>query len=221
MTVTETASRTGPVSAPRSPATGVGAVRPPRDLQRTFQLVLATVWLLDAVLQIQPFMFTKGANGFSGMLNGTADGNPSWIAHTITWNGSIVYHQPILTNTVFAGIQFLIAFGLIYKRTLKPALALSIAWSARGLVVRRRPGRGLLRRCHPLRRWPRRCALLRRAGRAALAERRARTRPFVAARTVGVRAAKAIWAVMWLLLAVLCLVGPGARRRRSTTWWPV
>ena len=31
---------------------------PPRDLQRTFQLILATIWLLDAVLQIQPFMFT-------------------------------------------------------------------------------------------------------------------------------------------------------------------
>ncbi len=52
------------------------AVLEPRDLQRTFRLVLATVWLLDAVLQIQPFMFTPGANGFSGMLNGMAAGNP-------------------------------------------------------------------------------------------------------------------------------------------------
>jgi hypothetical protein len=53
------------------------------------------VWLLDAVLQLQPFMFTRGANGFSGMLNGVAQGNPAWIAHTIRWNASNVYHHPI------------------------------------------------------------------------------------------------------------------------------
>ena len=84
----------------------------PRDLQRTFQLILATIWLLDAVLQIQPFMFTRGSNGFSGMLNGMSTGNPSWVAHTITWNGSIVYHQPVLTNTLFAFVQFAIGFGI-------------------------------------------------------------------------------------------------------------
>ena len=73
---------------------------PPVDRQRTYRLVLATVWLLDALLQIQPFMFTRGADGFSGMLHGMAVGNPGWIAHTITWNGSIVYHQPIVTDAV-------------------------------------------------------------------------------------------------------------------------
>jgi hypothetical protein len=34
-------------------------------------------------------------------------------------------------------------------------------------------------------------------------------RPFVAARTVGVRAAKGIWAVVWSLLATLSIVGDG------------
>ena len=49
----------------------VGPTRPPRALQQTFRLLLATVWLLDAVLQLQPFMFTPAANGFSGMLVGS------------------------------------------------------------------------------------------------------------------------------------------------------
>src|SRR6516164_7035864 len=88
----------------------------PRDLQLTFRLLLATVWLMDAALQLQPFMFTKGANGFSGMLQGTAQGNPSWIARTITWNASVVSHQPVLTGTIFAGVQFLIAFGIAWRR---------------------------------------------------------------------------------------------------------
>jgi hypothetical protein len=170
--------------------------------------VLATVWLLDAVLQLQPFMFTKGPNGFSGMLHGLAAGNPGWIARTITWNASIVYHQPILTNTVFAGIQFLIAFGIIYRRTVKPALALSIVWSlgvwwfGEGLggifsggatPFGGGPGGVLFYAVLAVLLWP----------------SDGSDAPFVAARTVGVGAAKAIWAVLWGLLAVLSVVGSG------------
>jgi hypothetical protein len=182
--------------------------RGPRDIQRTFQLVLATVWLLDALLQIQPFMFTRGAHGFSGMLRATAEGNPSWIAHTITWNSSIVYHQPILTDTVFAGVQFLIAFGLIYRRTLRPALVVSIVWSVavwwfgEGLgaifsggatTFGGGPGGVLLYAVLAVLLWP----------------SEGSDAPFVAARTVGVNVAKAIWAGLWLTLALLCVVGSG------------
>jgi hypothetical protein len=142
------------------------------------------------------------------MLNGVAPGNPSGIAHTITWNGSNVYHQPILTDTVFAGVQFLIAFGLIYKRTLKPALVLSIAWSlgvwwfGEGLggifsggatPFGGGPGGVLFYAVAAVLLWP----------------SEGSDSPFVAARTVGVTAARTIWAVMWLLLALLCLVGSG------------
>src|SRR5271165_6088148 len=120
MSVTQV--RTGDAPAAATDSTGVTdhSLEQPRDLQRTFQLVLATVWLLDAVLQIQPFMFTRGSNGFSGMLNGLASGNPNWVSHTITWNGSIVYHEPILTNTFFALIQFVIGFGIAWKKSCKP-----------------------------------------------------------------------------------------------------
>jgi hypothetical protein len=180
----------------------------PRDLQRTFQLVLATVWLLDAVLQIQPFMFTRGANGFSGMLNGLAPGNPSVVHGAVAWNASIVYHQPILTNTLFAGIQFLIAFGIVWKRTCKAALGLSIVWAlgvwwfgeAAGEVFQGGatpfgggPGGVLFYAVLAVLLWP----------------GDGSDQPFVAARTVGVSAAKAIWVVTWGLLAVLALVGSG------------
>jgi len=122
--MSEAARRNFPTTAGR----GATATRPgsPRDLQRTYQLILATIWLLDAVLQIQPFMFTRRSSGFSGMLNGGASGNPSWVSHTITWNGSIIYHQPVLTNTLFALIQFVIGFGIFWKKSLQPALAVSI-----------------------------------------------------------------------------------------------
>jgi hypothetical protein len=170
--------------------------------------LLATIWLLDAVLQIQPFMFTKGANGFSGMLNTAASGNPSVIADTIKWNASIVYHQPVLTNTLFALVQFLIGFGIAFKRTLRPALALSIVWALAvwwfgegfgGVFLGAAtpfgggPGGVLFYALLAILLWP----------------SEGSDRPFVAARTVGAPVAKAIWAAMWGVLAVFSVVGQG------------
>ncbi|MGA2519575.1 MAG: hypothetical protein ABSG81_02005 [Acidimicrobiales bacterium] len=179
-----------------------------RDVQRTFQLVLATIWLTDAVLQIQPFMFTRGSDGFSGMLHGMASGNPGFVAQSITWNASIVYHQPVLTNAVFALIQFVIAFGIVSPRTVRPALALSIVWAlgvwwfgegAGGVFFGTAtpfgggPGGVLFYAVLAVLLWP----------------HRGGDEPFVAARAVGVRVARLIWVVVWGLLAVLAVVGSG------------
>jgi hypothetical protein len=169
---------------------------------------LATIWILDAVLQLQPVMFTRGSSGFSGMLNGVAAGNPSWFHRVVTWNTSIISHQPILTDATFAGIQFLIAFGIIYKRTCKPALMLSIVWAigvwwfgesageifqGGGTPYGGGPGGVLFYAVLAVLLWP----------------SEGSDEPFVAARTVGVKAARVIWAVIWALLALLSVVGSG------------
>jgi hypothetical protein len=62
------------------------------------QLALAAIWLLDGVLQLQPFIFTPGSHGFSGMLGSMASDNPGVVARTITWNASIVDHRAVVTN---------------------------------------------------------------------------------------------------------------------------
>ena len=200
--------RSAAVADSAEPGAGARPVLAPRDLQRTFQLVIATVWLLDAVLQLQPFMFTPGGNGFSGMLGGTAVGNPGWIAHSITWNAANVDHHPVVWDSLFALIQFVIAFGIVWRRTLRPALALSMVWSlgvwwfgeGLGAVLRGGatpfgggPGGVLFYAVLAVVLWP----------------RVGSDQPFVAARTVGVRAAKAIWVGVWGLLAVLALAGSG------------
>ncbi len=206
VTISGARERTAPLSGPRRGTTAV--IQPPRDLQRTFQLVLATIWLLDAVLQIQPFMFTRGSGGFSGMLNGLANGNPSWVSHTITWNGSIVYHEPILTNALFALVQFVIAFGIVWKKSCKPALALSIVWALGvwwfgegfGGVFQGAatpfgggPGAVLFYAILAVLLWP----------------SKGSNKPFLAARTVGLRVSQAIWVAVWGLLALLSVVGSG------------
>jgi hypothetical protein len=200
------------VGSPHVTAARQPLPRQTRDLQRTGLLILATLWVLDAVLQLQPFMFTRGPDGFSGLLRETAAGNPTWIAHTITWNASIVDRQPVLTNTIFAGMQFLIGLGIVWRRTCRAALALSIAWSlavwwfGEGLgavfsggatTFGGGPGGVLFYALLAVLLWP----------------SAPRNEPFVAARTVGVTAAKATWAVVWTVLAVFSVVGSGRSPR--------
>jgi hypothetical protein len=187
---------------------GTDPIRRPRDLQRTFLLVLATVWLFDAVLQLQPFMFTPGPNGFSGMLSGAAAGNPSWIADTITWNASIVNHHPVLTNTLFALIQFLIGFGIVWTRTRKAALGLSIVWSIAVWWFGEGLGGTFSGRATPFGGGP--GGVLFYAALAVLLWPSERSdEPFVAARAVGAETAKLIWVAIWVILAVLSVVGAG------------
>jgi hypothetical protein len=96
------------------------------DSSRAFQTVLGVIWLLDGALQFQPFMYS---NGFIQTLTGTASGQPHWLASGITWAAHIAQHRLTLFNTLFALVQVAIGLGLLYRRTVKPAIVLSLAWS--------------------------------------------------------------------------------------------
>ncbi len=60
--------------------------------RRRFQLVLAGIWLLDAALQYQSFIFTKA---FAQMLAGTSAGNPAVVADPINWSVRAVPLWPV------------------------------------------------------------------------------------------------------------------------------
>jgi hypothetical protein len=90
------------------------------------QLALAAVWLLDAVLQMQPFMFTRG---FGEMISATAQGNPAVIFHSVSWAGSEISAHTAEANSVFLAIQLLLALGIAWRPTVKVALAASFVWS--------------------------------------------------------------------------------------------
>lgn len=203
---------TGLTKAPAA-AEQVSDGRSRRDLQWYGLLALATIWLLDAVLQLQPFMFTKGSAGFSGMLNSLGQNASGWVAHSITWNASIVYHHAVLTNTLFALVQFVIAFGIIAKRTTKAALVLSVVWSlgvwwfgeglggilvGNGTPFGGGPGAVLIYALLAVLLWP----------------REGKDEPFVAARSWGVFPAKVVWIVFWLGTGLLAVIG---HARQSAT----
>jgi len=176
----------------------------PPDARRVLQLGLAAIWLLDAVLQYQAFMFTTG---FSQMLAGTASGNPGVVASPITWDARLVGHHLILVNTIFATVQLLLGLGIAWRPTLRAALAASVAWSlgvwwfGEGLggvlngaasPLNGAPGAVIIYALLAVLLWP--------------SDRHAATAPFVAARAVGAPVARALWLVLWGSLAYFALV---------------
>jgi hypothetical protein len=174
------------------------------DARRVLQLALAAIWLLDAVLQYQSFMFTRA---FGQMLGGTAAGNPSVIASPINWDARLVEHNAVLLNTIFATIQLLLALGIAWRPTLRVALAASIAWSlgvwwfgeGLGMVltpdaspVNGAPGAVIIYALLAVLLWP--------------SDRHAGTARFIAARAVGAQTARAAWLVLWGSLAYFALL---------------
>lgn len=125
MTVTSPAARAGRARPATLYLPRVALTRPtPR---RAAQLALGVIWLIDAALQYQPYMFTK--DFVTQQLAPTAGGNPWVIAQPITWAAHVMVHHIAVYNALFASIQLLLALGLFWRPTVKVALALSILWA--------------------------------------------------------------------------------------------
>jgi hypothetical protein len=95
--------------------------------RRGLQICLGLLWLLDAVLQYQPFMF--GPFFVTQIIQPTAAGNPAVVAGSVTWASHIMLHHIAFYNAIFATIQLLIAAGILFRPTVKPALAASAVWA--------------------------------------------------------------------------------------------
>jgi hypothetical protein len=106
------------------------ADRDSAGLRRWLQIGLGIVWVLDAALQYQPYMFTQGF--VTTIVDPASSGNPAAIANSVTGAGRILLHDVVLFNAAFATIQLVIGLGLLWRPTVKAALAGTIAW---GLAV--------------------------------------------------------------------------------------
>jgi hypothetical protein len=96
-------------------------------LRRGLQVALGLAWLLDAALQFQPYMFGRGF--VTGVLVPTAAGNPGAVASPALWADRLIGHDVPAWNAAFAIIQLGIALGLLWRPTVKAALAGSVAWA--------------------------------------------------------------------------------------------
>jgi hypothetical protein len=99
----------------------------PIKSQRILQIVLGLFWLLDAGLQFQSFMFHRSFVDTYVLPN--ASGQPAVVGWVITNIGHFIEPHIALWNTLFALTQVAIGLGLLYRPTVRYALALSFAWA--------------------------------------------------------------------------------------------
>ena len=96
--------------------------------RRGLQQALGLLWLLDGVLQLQPFMLGKGFA--RQILAPAADGQPHLVAGPAHWSANLIAAHPVVWDVPFAATQLLLGIGLLVSRTARPALAASVAWAA-------------------------------------------------------------------------------------------
>jgi hypothetical protein len=168
---------------------------------RTLQTVLGLVWLLDGGLPFQSFMYSKG---FIALIKSGAVGQPSWAHDSIIWSANIASHNLDAWNTLFALTQVVIGIGLLYRPAVKSALVLTFAWSlvvwwfgegfgmmlmgGMAAPLNGAPGGVILYLLVGLIAWP-------------------SARP---GGLLGVRGARTMWAVLWLIMAWLWLQSASA-----------
>jgi hypothetical protein len=187
--------------------------RPRLLTQRRLQVALGFLWLLDAGLQFQPYMFTKGfVTDFLGM---NAMYQPHAIGELIIRTARFLAPHAAAWNALFATTQLAIAVGLLWRRTVRAALVLSFAWvvgvwaigegfgsllTGIATLVGGAPGPVLLYGLIGVLLWPRSLAGRQPAGMSVAGEG-----------PLGEFGGRIIWAVLWCGGAVLqVLPGPGS-----------
>jgi hypothetical protein len=126
-----THSPTGPASgAQQSAAIDRWTVSGPgarlKITARVVQIALGLIWILDGALQLQPVMWHRGF--VTGTILPMAAGQPAPIGWLITNVGHFILPDIGVWNFLFAAIQLGIGFGLLFRRTVRPALAVSFVW---------------------------------------------------------------------------------------------
>jgi hypothetical protein len=91
------------------------------------EVALGALWLFDGLLQFQPFMFTK--EFFAAILGMSNMGLPGPVASADHRVASILVAHPAVWNALFACLQVTLGLGLMYKRSARLALAVSIPWA--------------------------------------------------------------------------------------------
>ena len=101
--------------------------------QRRLCQLLGLFWLLDGVLQLQPYMWGPG---FVSDLIGMANmGLPQPFEQLDFRLTDLLSAHPLPWDLLFSGIQIGLGLGLLTRRFRKPALAASVVWGMGVWVV--------------------------------------------------------------------------------------
>jgi hypothetical protein len=170
------------------------------DVRRSVQTVLGLIWVLVGALQFQSFMYEKG---FIQMLTGMEAGQPGWVASSVNRGAIIMQSHQVLFNSLAALIQVAIGLGILYRRTTKPAIVVSFAWALIVWWFGEAFGMLFMNMAVPLTGAPGAVILYALIGAIVWPN----DRP---GGLLGVRGARAAWAVLWGVMAWLWLLAPSS-----------
>lgn len=95
--------------------------------RRGVQVSLGVLWIADGALQLQPAMFT--GRFARNVIAAAGSGQPKPVHWLVTTAASVIGHAPVLFDSGFAAIQLLLGFALLFRRTTRLGLVLSIPWA--------------------------------------------------------------------------------------------
>ena len=84
------------------------------------------VWILDGLLKFQPNLFKP--DFVSTVIRPMASGQPELLGSTISHMANFLSHEATMWVAVFGLVEIGIGIGLLFRRTLKPALVASFIW---------------------------------------------------------------------------------------------
>jgi hypothetical protein len=93
---------------------------------RHLQLALGVLWIVDALLQLQP---ANLGSGLASTLVGSAMGQPPWIQDLLVWASESVGRSPVAIDLVIGTVQLCIGAAILVPRTRRRALLVSIVWA--------------------------------------------------------------------------------------------
>jgi len=177
--------------------------------QRRLQVVLGLIWLLDAGLQFQPYMFSRGFVANFLAMNDMFQ--PHLIAVAIENITEFLVPHAAAWNALFATTQLAVGVGLLVRRTVKPALLLSFGWVLGVWVVGEGLG-GLFTPImgSPLAGFPGPVLIYGLVGLVLWPTRRLERETVASAGPLGARGTRVLWAALWFGMAIEQLrPGPG------------
>lgn len=172
---------------------------------RLVQRLLGAIWLIDGILQFQPYMYSKGFTADVIAPMGQAQfGLLSW---SITTALHVVGPHLAVWNTCFALIQVLIGLGLLlFARTVKVTLLASFVWCL--IVWWWGEGLGMLfmGMASPLTGAPGAVLLYGLIGLLVWPTNRPATVSAASAGLLGERGSRIVWTLLWILFGLLMLL---------------
>src|ERR1700728_4830918 len=117
------------VSDPQSNArAGRSLARSLHVSQRTLQCALGVIWIIVGLLKFQPALLKPSF--VSTIIRPMAAGQPGLIGSAINHTANLLSHGATSWVALFGLIEIAIGLGLLFRRSVKPALVPSFIWGA-------------------------------------------------------------------------------------------